>query len=420
MTINQQRYVYRATEPLGKDLQKHIAQAIDLPITRTILEFAHTLIITFSSLHDVRKEYISTLSFFTPCVSCVWELLVHEIGLSPSGSNNVDIWKDALWVNSSVHQLLDLFLLLYNNHLFVMEKEEFVQQISPFTISTLPSLIQILKERNMQQSYCEEKTWLLDPLELQTFEQNLESSTPVLAMKVLRTIPFCIPFELRVTLMRNDIYHQRKILEAGPPTRIVIRRNCIIEDGFAAVNRLGQAFRRRISVTFVDEFGRSESGIDLSGVFKEFLEVVTREAFKETFGLFKTTPDGLFYPNPTSKLLPETPHLMEFMGRIIARAVYEGIVMDIPFAPFFLRPMFGLPVNVDDLSCYDAELYKLKQLFFFSFLKMQPIKQHTIHTQICADRNLMFVKHYEGDVSELSLSFSTTISIFDTTHIIDL
>ncbi|ETO25254.1 hypothetical protein RFI_11875, partial [Reticulomyxa filosa] len=145
MTINQQRYVYRATEPLGKDLQKHIAQAIDLPITRTILEFAHTLIITFSSLHDVRKEYISTLSFFTPCVSCVWELLVHEIGLSPSGSNNVDIWKDALWVNSSVHQLLDLFLLLYNNHLFVMEKEEFVQQISPFTISTLPSLIQILK-----------------------------------------------------------------------------------------------------------------------------------------------------------------------------------------------------------------------------------------------------------------------------------
>ncbi len=46
-----------------------------------------------------------------------------------------------------------------------------------------------------------------------------------------------------------------------------------------------------IKVTF-GEFGQEESGVDMGGVFKEFLE----------YGLFKRTgKNALYYPNPIAK-----------------------------------------------------------------------------------------------------------------------
>jgi len=79
------------------------------------------------------------------------------------------------------------------------------------------------------------------------------------------------------------------------------------------------------------------------------------------------------------------PHLdlFEFVGRMIGKAVYEGIVVDVPFAAFFLTQVLGndhsaLYSYLDEMASADPELYK----------------------------NLTYVKHYEGDVEDLGLTFS--------------
>lgn len=63
----------------------------------------------------------------------------------------------------------------------------------------------------------------------------------------------------------------------------------------------------------------------------------------------------------------------------MAKAVYEGIVVDLNFAPFFIRQLLHnkntLFSYLDELPSLDSELHK----------------------------NLMFIKSYQGDVQDLGL-----------------
>lgn len=99
--------------------------------------------------------------------------------------------------------------------------------------------------------------------------------------------------------------------------------------------------------------------------------------------LFKATAEERLYPSPTSYLQENHLQLFEFVGRMLGKAVYEGIVVDVPFASFFLSQVLGQTAQalyscVDELPSLDAELYK----------------------------SLNYIKHYEGDVSDLDLTFS--------------
>jgi ubiquitin-protein ligase E3 C len=142
----------------------------------------------------------------------------------------------------------------------------------------------------------------------------------------------------------------------------------------------------------VDAFGQEEAGIDGGGVTKEFLTVITNEAFKPTTQppMFVENDQNLLYPNPSS--LDELKWKMEkigmrldstkageavknflaryeFLGRIIGKCLYEGILVDISFAGFFLLKWAltggigqapresGYRANLNDLRELDEDLY---------------------------------------------------------------
>jgi len=69
--------------------------------------------------------------------------------------------------------------------------------------------------------------------------------------------------------------------------------------------------------------------------------------------------------------------------------IFQGIVLDVRLASFFLSQVLGQTQSsvysyLDDLPSMDEELY----------------------------RSLMCIKHYQGDVSELALTFSTNEDLF--------
>lgn len=66
-------------------------------------------------------------------------------------------------------------------------------------------------------------------------------------------------------------------------------------------------------------------GIDLDGVFKEFLEETLRRVFDPTLNLFRATSDQRLYPSPTSHIQESHLQLFEFVGKLLAKAVYEVI-----------------------------------------------------------------------------------------------
>lgn len=98
----------------------------------------------------------------------------------------------------------------------------------------------------------------------------------------------------------------------------------------------------------------TRAGIDGGGVFKEFFTSLSKEVFDENRGLWLATKQNELYPNPHSYatecesrvcVLITTSHISSaaaslnwyrFIGRILGKALYEGILVDVAFAGFFL------------------------------------------------------------------------------------
>ncbi|KAM5346672.1 hypothetical protein ACJ41O_009677 [Fusarium nematophilum] len=250
-------------------------------------------------------------------------------------------------------------------------------------------------------------------------ERRLAEMGPKL--EILKHMPFAVPFETRVMIFRQFIQLDRVQRDGmTPPFHPVppfgparhhaqIRRNKLFEDAYKQFYEIGEGLKDPIQITFVDQFGTAEAGIDGGGVTKEFLISVTSEAFghnKEGAGMFASNEKGLLYPDPTavdvlreslrtsglSESDPEFRGFMtsllrrfEFLGRIVGKCLYEGILVDLAFAGFFLLKWASVGPNdensykgsVNDLRDMDEELYK----------------------------GMLRVKNYPGDISELGLDF---------------
>ena len=107
-------------------------------------------------------------------------------------------------------------------------------------------------------------------------------------------------------------------------TLITIQRGRIVEDGYAQLATLSpKALKGTIRVRFQNALGLDEAGIDQDGVFKEFLEETINSVFNPTLNLFRATSENLLYPSPLSYLHENYLQLFEFVGKMLAKAIYE-------------------------------------------------------------------------------------------------
>lgn len=220
------------------------------------------------------------------------------------------------------------------------------------------------------------------------------------ASVLMSKVPHIIPHKERVLLFRRNVQKEKSSLgltdssghhnhhshhHHSTSTLITVHRLRIVEDGYQQLAQLPVAsLKGFIRVKFINEMGLDEAGIDQDGVFKEFLEETLKKVFDPSLNLFKVTPDEQrLYPSPTSYIHENHLHLFEFVGKVLAKALYEGIVIDVPFASFFLSQVLGnqssmIYSSLDELPSLDPELYK----------------------------SLTYIKRYEGDFNDLGLTFS--------------
>lgn len=238
-------------------------------------------------------------------------------------------------------------------------------------------------------------------------KRYLEAVAP--RQQILQNMPFFIPFTTRVQIFRRFIHLDQFKRRNGyldqemwqwnmNPNALQrhhakIRREHEFEDAYAQYFNLGPALKEPIQITFVDKFDAVEAGIDGGGVTKEFLTSVTNQIFSQTDGIqmFAENDQHLLFPNPSA--LDETRELLreaglkndtsefrtqmldllnryEFLGRIIGKCLYEGILIDIGFAGFFLLKWAltggsgsapkesGYRANLNDLRDFDEGLYQ--------------------------------------------------------------
>jgi len=181
--------------------------------------------------------------------------------------------------------------------------------------------------------------------------------TSTSAIEILRLHPFMVPFESRAKIFST--YLQQEERDPFGWLRVVIRRNYLFEDGFSGLNHLKSNLQRRIQILFVDEYGIEEAGVDGGGVFKEFMHEFMTIAFSSKYGLWIETAEGQVYPNPGSEMASHD-HLeqLQFLGRMLGKAIREGVHVRLPLATFFLNRLLGRYNSFEDLAKLDFEMYK--------------------------------------------------------------
>ena len=277
-------------------------------------------------------------------------------------------------------------------------------------------------------------------------KRQRESLAP--RLEILRNLPFFVPFETRVHIFREfikqdqlrrrdgyidpDAWRMHTAMgAAGAPRglaglqaateriaqhRAEVHRDSIFEDAFDIFYPLGDKLKEPIQISFIDRFGNPEAGIDGGGVTKEFLTSITSEAFdpKLDLPMFAENDQHELYPNPTifettmeilrrNGVLSGTPEYQqqlgaflrryEFLGRIIGKCIYEGILVDINFAGFFLLKwaLSGGSTAASNETAYRASINDVKDFD-------QGLYQ-----------GLVSLKNYTGDVeNDFGLNFTVT------------
>lgn len=254
-------------------------------------------------------------------------------------------------------------------------------------------------------------------------------------LEILRNMPYALPFELRVRIFRQfvDLDKQRRRKGHVDPDRwrlfmanqqmtamsrdsnsedvlgkhhARIRRNLLFETAYQQFFPLGEGLKEPIQITFLDEYGSEEAGIDGGGVTKEFLMSITKEMFTTEVGhlrQFVANKENALYPNPLALDQAKTwcremhiegqnhqDHIAsilsqyEFTGRIVGKCMYEGILLDAVFAGFFLLKWSlstsdsAYRASINDLREMDEDLYQ----------------------------GMLRLKNFRGDVSAMDLNFT--------------
>ena len=78
------------------------------------------------------------------------------------------------------------------------------------------------------------------------------------------------------------------------------------------------------------------------------------------YGLFSqtSTSDRLLIPNSSARFLDNGLQMIEFLGRVVGKALYEGILLDYSFSHVFVQKLLGRYSFLDELSTLDPELYR--------------------------------------------------------------
>lgn len=63
-------------------------------------------------------------------------------------------------------------------------------------------------------------------------------------------------------------------------------------------------------------------------------------------------------PNTSARFLENGIEMIEFLGRMVGKALYEGILLEYCFSLPFVQKLVGRYSFLDELSTLDPELYK--------------------------------------------------------------
>ncbi|KAK2494132.1 hypothetical protein MC885_018998 [Smutsia gigantea] len=269
-----------------------------------------------------------------------------------------------------------------------MEQKRWIQLFKVIT-----NLVKMLKSRDTRRNFCPPNHWLSEQEDIKADKVTqlyVPASRHVWRFRRMG----------RIGPLQSTLDDKQEVQGDGPfldGINVTIRRNYIYEDAYDKLSPENEPdLKKRIRVHLLNAHGLDEAGIDGGGIFREFLNELLKSGFNPNQGFFKTTNEGLLYPNPAARMLVGDSFARHyyFLGRMLGKALYENMLVELPFAGFFLSKLLGTSADVDihHLASLDPEVYK----------------------------NLLFLKSYDGDVEELGLNFTVVNNDLGEAQVVEL
>ncbi|KAE8704296.1 E3 ubiquitin-protein ligase UPL2 [Hibiscus syriacus] len=163
-----------------------------------------------------------------------------------------------------------------------------------------------------------------------------------------------IDFDNKRAYFRSRIRQQHEQHLAGP-LRISVRRAYVLEDSYNQLRmRPTQDLKGRLNVQF-----QGEEGIDAGGLTREWYQLLSRVIFDKGALLFTTVgSNATFQPNPNSVYQTEHLSYFKFVGRVVAKALFDGQLLDVYFTRSFYKHILGVKVTYHDIEAVDPDYYK--------------------------------------------------------------
>lgn len=194
----------------------------------------------------------------------------------------------------------------------------------------------------------------------QVLRQNHSALSEGGPFQVLTHFPKLLDFDVKRKYFRKELTRMDDRMRAQIRRRddvpVRVRRSHIFSDSFRELFRLrGQEWKARFYIMF-----EGEEGQDAGGLLREWFSVITREIFNPNYALFITAPgDRVTYMiNKASYINPEHLDYFKFVGRIIAKAIYDNKLLDCYFTRAFYKHILNLPVRYQDIESEDPGFYK--------------------------------------------------------------
>ncbi|KAJ0801926.1 putative HECT domain, ubiquitin interacting, UBA-like superfamily, armadillo-like helical [Helianthus annuus] len=174
------------------------------------------------------------------------------------------------------------------------------------------------------------------------------------SLSMMLKAPRLIDFDNKKSYFRSRIRQQHDQHLTGP-LRISVRRAYVLEDSYNQLRmRPTQDLKGRLNVHF-----QGEEGIDAGGLTREWYQLLSRVIFDKGALLFTTGGNNAtFQPNPNSVYQTEHLSYFKFVGRVVAKALFDGQLLDVYFTRSFYKHILGVKVTYHDIEAVDPDYYK--------------------------------------------------------------
>ena len=139
--------------------------------------------------------------------------------------------------------------------------------------------------------------------------------------------------------------------------KIQVRRNGpqLFADSFEAlINKSAKDLRGKLMIIF-----ENEEAIDAGGVKREWLTILSKEMFNPDYMFFTLAKNGTTYTinSDSEKYVDDYLRYFQFIGKVMAKAIFDGMMIDCYFTRVIYKLISGTPISYHDMEDYDPVYY---------------------------------------------------------------